>query len=183
MRNDAAKMTASSLEQAALWYLERYASSAANLRRVLLRRLRRAQPDDAAELAAEIDKLIARLIASRVLDDRSYAEAKAASLHRQGASRHKIRLTLAAKGVPNDAVAAVLAETGDDLTAACRYARRRRLGPFRAVAKQEAHYAKDLAALARAGFAWDMAEKVMRCQAPDEVERLMAEGDETASMG
>ena len=88
------KVTAASLDNAALHYLERFASSAANLRRVLMRRVRRSaeQHGTAPEEGAA---LIARLIRSGVLDDRAYAAAKAASLQRRGTSRRGVagRLT------------------------------------------------------------------------------------------
>ena len=56
---------------------------------------------------------------------------------------------------------------GDDtakteLDAATRYIRRRRLGHYRTKGKAEDFYEKDLAALARAGFSYDVAKKALK---------------------
>jgi regulatory protein len=174
------KVTASSLENAALYYLERFASSAANLRRVLMRRVRRSALEhgtDPAEGAALIEALIARFESSGVLDDRRYAEAKAASLHRRGTSRRAVSGRLAQQGLDGEIIAVAMArlddEIGDaDLTAACALARRRRLGPYRPEAARDTARTKDLAAFARAGFPLDIARKVLACDDPDAVEAL-----------
>ena len=48
--------------------------------------------------------------------------------------------------------------------AALALARRRRLGPFRPAADRAEHRTRDLAALARAGFNYDLARKVIDSQ-------------------
>src|SRR3546814_13752721 len=71
------KATADSLANAALFYLQRYASSAENLRRVLMRRVERsvrAHGTDRAEGAALVDRLVARYREAGLLDDGAYAE-------------------------------------------------------------------------------------------------------------
>jgi regulatory protein len=174
------KLTASSLENAALHYLERFASSAANLRRVLMRRVKRsaeAHGTDPAEGAALVEALIARLVKGGLLDDRAYAQAKAASLHRRGASRRVISGRLAQRGVEGELIAAAIddieEETGNaDLTAACALARRRRLGPYRQAAARADQRTRDLGAFARAGFSLDVARRVLDCPDADAVEAL-----------
>ncbi len=172
-------VTAVRLEKAALVYLGRYASSAQNLRRVLLRRLKRAKlaSDDPAYGAALgwIEQLLARLTANGLIDDRSYAEAQAASLRRRGLARGAIGRRLGVKGVGREQIAAALAtlETGPgdaDLLAALVLARRRRLGPFRATSERRARRGRDLAALGRAGFGYRIAQKVIDATDPDELE-------------
>src|SRR5438552_10098478 len=117
------------LERWALHYLGRYASSAENLRRVLMRRARRHSREAAQEAAALIDVLVARYRGSGLLDDAAYAAARAQSLHRRGDSLQAIRARLAAKGVAAsdlaDAVSGLRAAVPDpDLAAACAFARR-----------------------------------------------------------
>src|SRR5262249_11406836 len=150
------------LERSALSHLERFAASSEELRRVLLRRIKRAQllgVDRAQADAArnQVETIIARLLASGVLDDRRFAEMRAQSLQRRGHSRHHIRQRLAAKGVERDVVQDVLEAIEpegqtSELAAACVLVRRRRLGPYRASGKRGKFRQKDLAALARAGF-------------------------------
>lgn len=157
------------LENAALHYLERYSSSAENLRRVLLRRVERAAQfygDDPAAGKGLVDALVARYEAAGLLDDRQYAAAKTRSLVRRGKSVWAIRRQLAQRGVGDDIIDVALedltAETGEesgstDLAAAIAYARRRHLGPYRPVETRALHRSRDLAALGRAGFPWDIA--------------------------
>ena len=102
-------ITDSVLEKSALYYLERYAASSGQLRRVLLRRIKRAEMLGVDEVLAEgarrhIETLISRFLASGILDDRRFAETQAQSLQRRGNSRQRIRQRLAAKGVERDFV-------------------------------------------------------------------------------
>jgi regulatory protein len=166
------------LERWALHYLGRYASSAENLRRVLTRRVRRRSPERVPAAAVLIDALIARYRESGLLDDAAYAAARAQSLHRRGESMRAMQARLAAKGVAAaaiaDAVSGLRAEAPDlDLAAACVFARRRRLGPFRRAA---ANHARELGAFARAGFSRRIAEAVLGC-ADIEAAEALARGD------
>lgn len=115
-------VTAQYLENAALYYLQRFASSSANLRRVLMgkvERSARAHGTDREEGAALVEALIERYLRSGLLDDKAYAEAKAASLHRRGTSTRGIRGKLALKGLETDHIDAAL-ETVDEETPAIR---------------------------------------------------------------
>ncbi|MAO92128.1 MAG: regulator [Rhodospirillaceae bacterium] len=171
-------VTPERLGKIALHYLERYASSAENLRRVLMRRvLRSAQlhGTDSQALADSVDDLIQRYQSSGLLDDTAYALGRSASLHRQGKSTRAIQQTLSVKGVDGDTVGVALEalreEVGPDLDlrAAVQYARRRRLGPWRRDGREEARE-KDLAALGRQGFGYDIARHVIGAETPQQLE-------------
>lgn len=166
------------LEKAALHYLERYASSAENLRRVLMRRVyRSAELHDTDPAAGEksVSDLIDRYRRAGLLDDKAYSTARAASLHRQGKSSRAIRQALSLKGVDEDTVSAALDALRDevgsetDLRAAVNYARRRRIGPWRSMENREPNRERDLAALGRQGFSYDIARKVIEADEPDDV--------------
>ena len=123
------------LERWALGYLGHYASSAENLRRVLMRRVRRHSPEAVPPARPLIDAIVTRYREAGLLDDAAYAAARATSLHRRGGSLMAIRARLMAKGVAGEVVAGAvgsLQELGPDpdLAAACAFARRRRLGPL-----------------------------------------------------
>src|SRR5437660_2283668 len=160
------------LEKWALAYLERFASSAENLRRVLRRRVRRrVRDDDETVRAADalIDALVIRYRDSGLIDDAAYAAGRARARLTRGQSLRRIAAGLMAKGVgAEDRAAALqaLRETAPDpdLAAACAFARRRRLGPFR---RGQADPARELAAFARAGFARREAEAVLACVHPE----------------
>lgn len=165
------------LERWALAYLGRYASSAENLRRVLLRRARRRSPAGAEAIrraAPLVAELVERYRGAGLLDDKNYAEQQAQSLSRHGAPLAAIRARLIAKGVDGavagEALAVLRDERSDpDLAAACVFARRRRLGPYRS---GSADRARELAAFARAGFSRQVAEQVLACADRDALEAL-----------
>jgi regulatory protein len=162
------------LERWALHYLGRYVSSAENFRRVLMRRVRRHSPEAAQQAAAQVDALVARYRESGLLDDAAYAAGRVQSLHRRGDSLRAMRARLAAKGVAAEdvanAVSTLRAAAADpDLAAACVFARRRRLGPYR---RAGADHARELGAFARAGFSRRVAEAVLACADIDAVEAL-----------
>jgi regulatory protein len=169
------------IERWALAYLGRFASSAENLRRVLLRRVRKRLLGDREAVAvasAAVDMLVARYRTSGLVDDAAYAAGRARTRLRRGQSLRTIRAGLAAKGVAAPDAAAALAglaaDGGDpDVAAAVAFARRRRLGPFRRVDAAEADGAKALGAFARAGFSREVAKAVLACADPDAAEALL----------
>ncbi len=171
------KVTQDSLRNAALHYLERYASSAANLRAVLHRRVRRAARfHDTDEAAAEewIDSLVADFEATGLLNDATYAEGRIRSMHRQGRSVRTMRQALMQKGVNAAVIDAGLAQLSEDApapdrVAAIRLARKRRLGPFRPT-DRDANRERDLAALARAGFDYETARDIVNATDSDALE-------------
>jgi regulatory protein len=177
------KITERSIENAALFYLQRFATSSDNLKRVLMRKVYRAEraqgagPDGAVKDGAVIvECVIGRLLRAGLLDDQKYAESHAAALHRRGMSAARIRGKLVQKGVDAEAaehaLAALAAETtsdpaGVELASAVNLARRRRLGPFRSPADRPRMREKDLATLARSGFSYPLAVKVIDAACPD----------------
>ncbi|MBF0168064.1 MAG: regulatory protein RecX [Alphaproteobacteria bacterium] len=163
------KASPKSLENAALHYLGRFASSRANLKRVLLNRVARsakAHGTDAAEGLAWIEAILDRLEGLGYLNDAAYAENRAESLNRQGKPSNTIRWALKSKGVDQDTTEAAVAKLSDEMdepdrTAAQAFARKKRLGPYRPLEARSAHRTKDIQALARAGFGWDLAKEVV----------------------
>lgn len=171
------------LANIALHHLDRYASSAENLRRVLERRVFKAARHyddlDLDEARGWIDALIKRYIDSGLLNDRAYAETRARSLLARGGSTHKIRMKLLEKGLGAHAIDLALealnAEYADpELAAAIKLARRRRLGPYADPAKRTEHQEKHLATLARAGFSYDLARRVIEAEDEAELEDQLA---------
>ncbi|MFK7992005.1 MAG: regulatory protein RecX [Sandaracinaceae bacterium] len=152
------------LERVALWYLERYGGSEAQLRRVLRKRVWRSVQEldtDPEEGAAAVEAVVAKLIRQGWLDDRKYAESRVRVLRKRGKSARAIRSALRQRGVDSAIIDALLAEGTDDLAAAREVVRRRRLGPFRDDEKRELMRQKDLAKLARAGFSYDIARRAL----------------------
>jgi regulatory protein len=185
VKSEPSPLTVTMLENAALHYLGRFASSSANLQRILMRKVARhaAAGGDAAEGAELVAALIARYQGSGLLNDRSYAAQIAASLARRGTSRFSIAGKLAQKGVPaalvKEALAALDAESdGSELAAACALVRRRRLGPYRRGEATPERRQKELATLARAGFSLDLARRVLAAPDIEAIEALARGEDE-----
>ena len=176
-RRKTRKVTAKSLDRSALFYLERFATSADNLRRVLIRRVEssaRFHGTDRHEGAAMIDNLVARYLASGLLDDRVYAEGRVRTMRQRGSSARLIHLKLRQKGVADEVIAEALASLAGDGTepevaAAKAFASRRRLGPFRLPGDREEKREKDLAALARVGFSYAVARRVIEASSPEDL--------------
>jgi regulatory protein len=158
-------VTAERLEKAALAYLERFATSRDNLRRVLQRKIARARdtPEEAVpKLKAHIEALLDRFESSGLLNDAVYTEGRIAALRRRGTSARGINLKLRAKGVGKELLEEKLVDAdGDDEAAAWALARRRRLGPYRSADKRADFRKKDLATFGRAGFSYDVAKRVV----------------------
>ena len=166
------KITPQYLENAALYYLQRYASSTGNLRRVLMRKVKRSSSfhgTDAEEGAMLVEKLLERYQRSGLLNDNTYARESVLRLRRRGMSRRGLTEKLKLKGLSETQIKAALAEaageeppdTDPELAAATAFARRRKLGPFRRDADRETHRQKDMAALGRAGFGFEIARAVI----------------------
>lgn len=188
-RGQPKKITPTYLERAALFYLERYSSSAENLRRVLDRKIRRSVEAHGApsreEAAGWVAELIGKLQRSSLLNDRAYAESRVRRLYAEGKSLGRIRQALAVKGVGKDDVAAALerleAESStpvSDLPAAAAYARKRKLGPYRADPQQRREMRqKDMGALARRGFSQAVAMKILSADSVAALEEMLHDAD------
>ncbi len=92
-------------------------------------------------------------------------------------------MQLKAKGVGQDDIAAALATIGEawadsELVAACNHARRRRLGPWRTRGDRREQRQRDLASLARAGFSYPIAARIVDCEDAEALEQEARQGDE-----
>jgi len=170
------KPTADSLRAAALAYLERFPASTARLRQVLDRKIARycrlsETEHTPQEWSGTIETLIAGLRNAGYLDDTAYAQGLARSLALRGTSARMMASRMSARGLAPDVIAQALArqkeeqaETGmeGDFPSALRFARRRRIGPFAQNTGAGKSEEKALATLARAGFDYETAQRVMR---------------------
>ena len=176
-------ITAQYLQNAATFYLERYPSTAEGLRRVLNRRVRKAEMAEAPiidNVKQAIEAIVAKFVAAGMIDDQAFAQTKARALHRRGSSGRLTRQRLKLAGVDDDTLDKAMAGLDQELDtdprlrewqAAVALARRRRLGPFRQKEREE-HRNRDLAAMARGGFEYALAKKVIDTADPDSLDEM-----------
>lgn len=173
-------ITPQSLRNAALRYIDRFATSRDNLRSVLMRRVHTSNyhhDTDIDEGAVWIEELLDKLEKSQVINDQLYAEMRAGTLHRKGTSVRVISMKLKEKGLSEDNIqkaldALRLENQSENLErdSAIAHAKRRRMGPWRVEGKREEMRDKDLARLARAGFSYDLAREIIEASSVQELE-------------
>lgn len=167
-RKQPRKISPRYLENSALHYLKRYSSTVAQLRRVMMRKIdrsTRAHGGDRGEAITWLDALLEKLIRGGLIDDQAYAEQKARSLRASGRSSRVIAIKLKLKGVGNELAAEQIAEASNDVSeeqAAVIWARKKRLGPYRRdPSTRKDQRQRDLASMARAGFPFSLAKKII----------------------
>jgi len=176
--------TESSLREAAIAHLARYASTHTGLARVLVRRIdnwaRRARrtgdrdqiTDQATTAKALIDPIVTKLVAIGAIDDASYAKIRSRSLTRAGKSGRAVAATLSAKGVPAEITKQTLPpDPAREMGACLVAAKKRRLGPFSGTPGTEARN-RELATLARAGFSERTSRELFKLTREEAEEQL-----------
>jgi regulatory protein len=160
-------VTRAGIEASALRYLERFDCSVARLRKVLNERIAKAARAGVAEAAAApaiVEEFLLRYQSSGLIDDQRFAKNFAARQRDRGMSGRMIEQKLRARGISAEVVQQLLPRgesASIELEAARAFARRRRLGPHRKPDVREAYRRKDLMAMARAGFNYDIASRVV----------------------
>lgn len=149
------------LEEAALRYVGRFATTRAKLRLYLTRKLRERGWEGVGDPA--IDLLVERFAASGYIDDRAFALAKATAHAARGLGKRRLAIALRAAGVDDDDGRPAFAAADEEaVESAVRFARRRRLGPFAQGAETDLRTReKALAAMVRAGHGFDLAKAIL----------------------
>lgn len=153
------------LERAALRYVERYATTRAKLVAYLTRKLRERGADGAVDIATLAD----RMAELRYVDDRAFAEVRAAAMTRRGLGARRVRDALRHAGVAmddSDAVVDTLAEGAE--ASAMAFARRKRIGPFAAEPVERDRRENQIAAMVRAGHSPALARRIAGMAPGDE---------------
>lgn len=153
------------LERLALRYVERFATTRGKLAAYLARKIReRGWEGPAADPAA----LAERMASLGYVDDRSFAEARAAAMARRGLGARRVARDLQAAGIGEaDAADLAPAIAGRAADAALAFARRRRIGPFGDGDPDRRIREKQVAAMIRAGHGFDLARRIV-AMAPNE---------------
>ncbi len=180
VRRPPAPLDAQRLEELALAYVARFATSAGRLAAYCRRKLRERGYAGAEEGAPppDIDALVRKFVAKGYVDDATYARIKTSGLLRRGYGARRVDQTLRADAIAETLREEIAPGEAERREAAVAYARRRRLGPFAregGAAPDPRAHEKQLAALLRAGHDSGHARKVLAAATPDEVEEWVAE--------
>ena len=171
------------LEELALAYVARFATSAGRLAAYCRRKLRERGHAGAGDGAAppDVEALVARFVAKGFIDDEGFARAKTGGLLRRGYGARRVAEALRADGIAEPLRAETAPGEADRREAAVAYARRRRLGPFARDIRDTRDRAlreKQLAALLRAGHDSAHARQVLAAASPGELDAWIEEARE-----
>jgi regulatory protein len=158
------------LEELALRYVERYATSRKKLCTYLSRKLRERgwNEDDEPELEA----LASRLSELGYVNDEAYALARSRELIQRGHGKRRLEEKMHLAGIADeDGVAARALADEAAVDAALRFAERRRIGPFAAEAADSRQREKAIATMVRAGHSFALARLVASLAPGSEVDR------------
>src|SRR5687768_10259598 len=149
-------MTAGKLNDLALAYVGRFATTRAKLRSYLMRKIRERGWDGGAE--PDVDAIAERFAAQGYVDDAAYALSKSRSLTGRGFGLKRVEQSLRQAGVEEtDSAPARDHAQADSVDSALRFAERRRLGPFASEPGDRKSRERALAAMIRAGHGFSLA--------------------------
>lgn len=153
-------LTDADLQQLALNYVGRYATSRHKLATYLWRKVKERGWEGGSQVP--VDQIVKDMAAKRFVDDRAYAEMKAGGLTRRGYGPMRVKQALAVAGIDEEdsAQALTIADEESD-AAALAFARRRRLGPYSTRPDDPDSRRKALAAMLRAGHAYLTARRIL----------------------
>jgi len=159
------------LREAGLRYLGRFPASEAHFRKVMHRKIRDAESrvsEEPAEHARWVDVAVEYARQYGGLNDEQLARSLINSMRRQGLSSAMIRRKLRVKGLDEEQVKRAFEEREeerdpelDQLASAARAARKKRIGPWGPSGLDYPARQKQLAALARRGFSFGVAKRVL----------------------
>ncbi len=155
------------LDEIALSYVGRFATSRAKLVTYLNRKLR--ERGWAGETPPDLDALADRLVKNGYVDDRAYAVAKARTLTTRGFGVGRVRQALHGAGIAEqDGVEAQTVAQDGAVEAAIHFARRKRFGPYSLVVADPKARERAIASMIRAGHGFALARAIITLAPGDE---------------
>lgn len=153
-------LDAARLDELALAYVGRFATTRAKLASYLARKIRERGWADARP--ADVEGIVERLSALGYVDDAAYALSKSRALTGRGFGARRVRQSLRAAGIEDEdcAPAHALAEV-EAVDSAIRFARRRRIGPFAEHESDRQARERALAAMVRAGHGFELSRAIV----------------------
>ncbi len=157
------------LEELALRYAGRYATTRAKLTRYLACKLR--ERGWAGEREPDLEALAGRFSELGYVDDAAYALAKSQALSSRGYGKRRLEAKLRMAGVGDeDGAAAREHAAAQAVDAAIRFAKRRKIGPFANAKADPKQREKAIGAMVRAGHSFGLARVIADMPAGVEVD-------------
>lgn len=167
-------LDAAALEQMALRYVERFATTRGRLTDYLMRKIRERGWDGGAGAALpEPGELAQRMADLGYVDDRAFAEQRAAAMQRRGLGARRVAEAFREAGIDDgdaESVAPAIADRA--VESALAYARRKRIGPYGTGDGDRKLHEKHLSAMLRAGHRFDLARKIVSAPPSDDPEAI-----------
>lgn len=164
------------LEELALAYVARFATTAHKLEGYLARKLRERGWD--GEDMPDVPGLVARYVERGYVDDETFAWMRAGNLLRRGYGPRRVNEALGMAGIATDLRENVVPDELVQRQAALTLARKRRFGPFGAEVPDRARREKQIAAMMRAGHERHCALALIHAESVDAAERWVDEAQE-----
>jgi regulatory protein len=163
-------LDSATINQLALSYVGRFATTRAKLRAYLKRKLR--ERGWGGEREPDLEAIAERLADQGYIDDAGYALAKSRALSVRGYGKRRLVTALRVAGVEEeDGAGARDHADAEAVGAALRFAERRRLGPFaRTRASDPRDREKALAAMVRAGHGFALSRAIVELAPGAEVD-------------
>ena len=156
-------LDAAKLDELALHYVGRFATSRAKLVTYLRRKVR--ERGWSSDVEPDLDALARRLVELGYVDDRAFAVSKSRSLTSRGYGERRVGQALQQAGISEDdgTEARGLAQA-EAVESALRFARRRSIGPFAKAIPDNRDRERALAAMIRAGHRFALSRAIVELQ-------------------
>ena len=163
------KITYENLKKYTFKYLEKYSTTEHRLKNILKRKIIKTSfffQTNPADYIHYIDDILKKFKEIGLIDDKKFSEHRALNLVKRGFSKRKILIDLKQKGIADE-----IAEKGIDnlkkfffnfeLASALIYAKKKKIISFNKKNGGFEENKKQLMQMSRAGFAYDMAKKML----------------------
>lgn len=169
LKNSGKALDENSLQELALRYVSRYATTRHKLTAYLQRKLR--EREWKGDAFPDIEPMIERFVELGYIDDALFARNRATALLNRGYGKRRISQALYQAGIGEDDGRSAMAVSEQEKWAAARtFARKKSIGPFASAPQDRDRRQKQLQAFLRAGHSYDIAFRFVSAMPGDELE-------------
>jgi len=169
LKNSGKALDQNSLQELALRYVSRYATTRHKLKSYLFRKLR--ERDWSEDQPANVDVMVERFVELGYIDDALFAKNRAAALINRGYGKKRVSQALYQAGIEEgDDRQALDLSDAKQWDAARTFARKKSIGPFAQEQADQDKCRKQLQAFLRAGHSFDIASRFVFAKPDEEID-------------